>query len=335
LTSPGELEKMKHIASSIDRDRASAARGTAASGWMVASVLVLAGCNVGLSSASVSGPELGAEAAVNLDAGAEGSPPLIVMPAPDAGSVEATAVPDSGLNKYSPLCNVDELSGCDPDEPACLYDATNAGPDSGVCARGAPCDQPDAGLPVLTAACRVVVGSSKPPQTPLCSTAIGTGIQGGRCTNSADCAVGYECIEGAVGAVVGICKHYCCAGDSSCTGSNAFCDIEPVFHGINLVPVCTLGNACVPFSPCGGGETCTLVNEATGQTACVTPGPATVGQACTTEKCAANLACISNTCQQLCKLSETGAGQCPSNQTCIPSSLFGAYSSVGLCSVGS
>jgi hypothetical protein len=144
---------------------------------------------------------------------------------------------------------------------------------------------------------------------------------------------------GAIGAIMGTCKHYCCGGNAACSAldPNWFCDIETVFHGINLVPVCTLIEPCVPFdTECPTtGDTCTLVNETTRQTACVTPGLAAVGDACAKEKCGANLACISGACKQLCKLMGTdgGVGQCPSGQTCVANSLFGAYA-VGLCSDG-
>ena len=141
-----------------------------------------------------------------------------------------------------------------------------------------------------------------------------------------------------------MCKRYCCDSDFKCGSLSLFCDIEPVFHGINLVPVCTRVEPCTPFAgECGerdagdagdAGETCTLVNELTKQTACVTPGLATVGEKCTTEKCAKDLACISDMCRELCRLSgaDSGTGQCPSGQMCIPSSLFGSYADVGLCS---
>jgi hypothetical protein len=139
---------------------------------------------------------------------------------------------------------------------------------------------------------------------------------------------------------MGTCKQYCCDGDTSCArlGSKWFCDIEPVFHGINLVPVCTFGEACTPLSSdCGPYETCTLVDEVAIATACVTPGVAAVGEACSKEKCGPNLACISNTCRQLCNLTEAGSGQgeCPATQSCVASSLLGAYADVGLCSGGS
>jgi hypothetical protein len=275
-----------------------------------------------------------ADAAFNLDGGSDSQVTLIK---PDeAGAVDTK--PGSApkfVPGTSPLCNVMANSGCDPDEVACLYDATDGGLDSGSCTLGAVCAPENGGPPVLKAACRVESSN------PVCSTAYGTGAQD-RCTTSADCDIGYECTGAATGdaeVVMGTCKHYCCDGDATCTalGSNWFCDIEPVFHGIDSVPVCTFGVACTPFGDgCAETDTCTLVNEVTIETACVTPGAAAVGDECTKVKCGANLACISDTCRQLCKLTAADApdgapGQCPANQTCIASSLLGSYTDVGLC----
>lgn len=333
---PSELEEMKPAAS-IDVYRVALHRVLGASVFrqlpgllaLTASALTVAGCNVGLTAPNSTQSSDTVGAAVNLDAG-----PDSVTVMPESGSLDAgsntTVVPSPALaTSGSPLCNTAVLGlGCDPDKPACVFDA-DAGPDSGVCTRGAVCSPQLAGPAIATAACRVVAGFSKP--SPSCSTAFGSGREGDRCTNSADCDIDFECIGDST---LGTCKRYCCDGPTSCTDSDSYCDIEALFHGINLVPVCTFGVACTPFTTeCSAGETCTLVNEATGQTACVTPGPASVGMACTTEKCQENLACISDTCQQLCKLSVPGQCSAPS-QTCIASSLFGAYSDVGLCSDG-
>jgi hypothetical protein len=281
------------------------------------------------------------DAAVNLDAGSGSETTVILLEEGGAADSKAASAPVR-VPGTSPLCNVPVAglkgTGCDPDREACIYDATDGGPDANLCEQGATCDPENGGPPVAKATCRVVAGSSAP--APGCSIAYGTGRTESRCTTSADCDIGYECTGGlvdAVPAVMGTCKHYCCDGNSTCAeiGQNLFCDIEPVFHGINLVPVCTFGTECTPFgSDCAEGETCTLVDEATIATACVTPGLAAVGEACSKEKCGPNLACISNTCRQLCKLTapEGGAGACPATQTCVASSLLGAYANVGLCS---
>jgi hypothetical protein len=286
------------------------------------------------------------DGAFNLDASSDTEPSVIKLDA------SVNDVPPPSAPVYvpgsSPLCHVVANSlGCDPDTLACVFDA-DGGADSGTCTHGPVCNPEDGGPPVLEAACRVVtgfsaaVGSSAP--TPSCSTAYGTGGQDAPCTTSSECGIGYECVGGSVGATAGMCKRYCCDSDFKCGSLSLFCDIEPVFHGINLVPVCTRVEPCTPFAgECGerdagdagdAGETCTLVNELTKQTACVTPGLATVGEKCTTEKCAKDLACISDMCRELCRLSgaDSGTGQCPSGQMCIPSSLFGSYADVGLCS---
>jgi hypothetical protein len=289
------------------------------------------------------------DGAPSLEAGSDSAPTAVDLG--DDASTNDVAAPSAPIYVPggSPLCHVVANSlGCDPDTFACVFDA-DAGADSGTCTHGPICNPVDGGPPVLEAACRVVTGSSavvgSSAPKPSCSTAYGTGAQDAPCTTSSDCGIGYECAGGTFGATAGICKQYCCEGVCGLPGSTSlFCDIEPVFHGINLVPVCTRVEPCTPFAgECevrdagdagNAGETCTLVNEVTKQTACVTPGLAMVGEKCTTEKCAKDLACISDMCRELCRLSgaDSGAGQCPAGQMCIPSSLFGSYADVGLCS---
>lgn len=324
-------------------------KGSAVFAWSVASALVFSGCNVGLPSATLGGEANGTaiDGAPSLEAGSD-SPPTTVDLGEDAGTDVAPQGAPVFAPGTSPLCRIANSSqGCDPDVPACLFDADPAGADSGTCTQGTVCTPQDGGPPILAAACRVVTGSngvvgSSAPK-PSCSTTYGTGHQDAPCTTSSDCYIGYECAGGNLGATTGMCKQYCCGGSCGLS-SGLFCDIEPVFHGINLVPVCTHVEPCTPFAgECGvhdagdagdAVQTCTLVNEATKQTACVTTGLATVGEKCTTEKCAADLACISDMCRQLCKLSgpDSGTGQCPAGQMCIASSLFGSYADVGLCS---
>ncbi len=306
------------------------------------------GCNVGLTAPTL-GETTGSPdaAAFHLDASTDSQPS--VAPSVEAGTADTKPV---SAPKFvvgtSPLCSVlagvlAGYGGCDPDRVACVYNATDAGGDSGSdsCEQGSVCAQEPGGPPVLEAACRVI--SSKA----MCSTAYKAGGKE-LCTTSADCDIGYECTGVPVPAIdagpsctatntcMGTCKHYCCDGDATCTalGPDWFCDIESVFHGINSVPVCALGKPCVPFgSECAAGETCTLVNETTMATACVTPGLAEAGDDCTRAKCGEGLACIGDTCKQLCKLmADGGPGACPAKQTCVASSLLGAYADVGLCS---
>ena len=159
---------------------------------LTASALTVAGCNVGLTAPNSTQSSDTVGAAVNLDAG-----PDSVTVMPESGSLDAgsntTVVPSPALaTSGSPLCNTAVLGlGCDPDKPACVFDA-DAGPDSGVCTRGAVCSPQLAGPAIATAACRVVAGFSKP--SPSCSTAFGSGREGDRCTNSADCDIDFECI---------------------------------------------------------------------------------------------------------------------------------------------
>jgi hypothetical protein len=124
--------------------------------------------------------------------------------------------------------------------------------------------------------------------------------------------------------MAGICRHYCCG--LACIGANTFCDIEPVFQEEQLVPVCASGPPCALLgSDCTRGENCTVVNASTGQTACVTPGTGVLDGDCTKEKCGANLACIDNTCKELC----SGTTECPSGRMCVPLTALGG--GIGIC----
>jgi hypothetical protein len=304
--------------------------------WTVASAIVLlGGCGgIGIGENLYAGAD--SPAAVQGgngsgdDAGSAANPPA------DAGYLPTAEADAASPYEGSPLCKVTSLE-CDPDQVACIY-ASDAGM-GGTCAggvSGSVCNS-DSGANVELAACRV--GSSAPACSP---TYNANGTQNAACSQSSDCAIGFECI-GATTTTPGSCKHYCC--DGSCNvgtisdGPPPFCDIETA--GVGAVPVCTTGNSCDPLmDTCGDGMTCTIVNADTGQTACVTVGEATAGSSCTEIKCAENLACIGGlasggaqaVCVQLCLLD--GTTPCPTGQTCTkPSALYASTDTAfGLCS---
>jgi hypothetical protein len=323
---------------------ASPSRFSIAAKWTVAAALLfLAGCGgigIGedLAMGAVPTNTDRSNGGSNADAGS-GS----VGPDAGIGVYPPSAEPDAGPPfEGSPLCKVPTMMEgllCDPDQVACIY-ASDAGM-GGTCAggpvSGSVCNS-DSGANVELVACRV--GATAPSCTPNYNA---NGTQNAACSQSSDCAIGFECI-GATTSTPGSCKHYCC--DGSCSGGTIadgpppFCDIETAEVG--AVPVCTTGIACAPLTPgvCGDGMTCTIVNADTGQTACVTVGEATAGSSCTQIKCAENLACIGGlasggsqaVCVQLCLLD--GTTPCPTGQTCTkPSALYASMDTgFGLCS---
>jgi hypothetical protein len=239
------------------------------------------------------------------------------QPRADAGADAAKAPSLLG----SPLCNI--MPGgttCDPDEQACLYDVVpDGGADSGTCTVETICY--DAGVASHPAACHVV------DSAPACSTVLGHQGEGQMCVGSSDCQAELECVGVRGVDQEGICKRYCCV--TTCTGSESFCDIEPEFVSGQLVPVCASGRSCTPLgTDCLVGTTCTVVNAMTGQTACITPGGARVGGDCLTQNCAVDLACISGTCRQLCKVE--GPYACLGGSTCMP--LTALSEGIGICS---
>jgi hypothetical protein len=271
---------------------------------------LLAGCGgIGISSApvgsAIEGPDGGRDAVA-------WSPTLTVESGADAGV--GTAPQDDGAGMGSPLCNIGKTD-CDPDQKACLYEVISGTSRSSTCEFGSNCDN-KVSVPVQQAACRIV--DSKPA----CSSQLGTKKAGDSCGQSSDCEAELECV-GAAGAAGGICRHYCC--DSACVGTGSFCDFEPVFGGTALVPVCTAGDSCKLLGQgCPDDQTCTVVNQSTGQTACVTFGTAGVGEQCMTQKCGADLACISGTCLQLC----LSGYSCASGESCMSQTALGG---VGFC----
>jgi hypothetical protein len=281
-----------------------------------AAVLAMTGCGgLGLGSVSVGS---------NVE-----TPPEENTPAsPDAGAFEASKgypVPsaDSGADGGSaaspflgsPLCGVTGTT-CDPDSLACNFAVGDGS--AGECKAYSVC-KGSADVAQETAACRVV------GMLPVCAE-IGQQAEGMSCQKGSDCAAELECVgAGVSGTNSGICRRYCC--DSICS-KDSFCDIEPVFGSEQLVPVCNEVHHCTPLgaSSCHGGQTCTVVEQASEETtACVTPGTALAGDDCTMQKCAADLACISGTCKTLCVMTSS----CSYGESCMPLTALG--DGVGIC----
>jgi hypothetical protein len=291
--------------------------------WRVVGLfVVLTGCGgIGLGSFTVGTSVEETDAGHGHEASRGGGATDNSSTAPiDAGAEVAKAPSLLG----SPLCNI--MPGgttCNPDELACFYDAlADGGADSGTCTVATICA--DASVTSHAAACRVI------DSTPVCSTGLGRVAEGESCSRSSDCQAELECV-GDRALSQGVCKRYCCV--ATCPGSDSFCDIEPVFDAdeyvSQLVPVCASGRSCTPLgADCIAGASCTVVNALTGQTACITPGGAHVGEDCLIQNCEVDLACISGTCRQLCKVVSPSA--CIGGSPCMP--LTALSEGIGICS---
>jgi len=238
----------------------------------------------------------------------------------DAGARYDAVAPQVNAPAESPLCHVDTGYGCDPDQAACLFDDLADG--GGLCEPAKDCE----GTTTATqaAACRVTRNDMTEKLQASCE-GIGQAGEGAACSQSNECAAELDCVGATTGSS-GVCRRYCCTG--SCSGTDSFCDIEPVLNTGTLIPVCTSGPPCTLLgNGCPTGEYCTVVNAGMGQTACVVPGTETVGADCTAGKCGKDLACIENTCKALCDVHD--ATSCPSGQVCMPLLAFGE--NVGVC----
>ncbi|HKP59325.1 MAG TPA: hypothetical protein VJV78_21525 [Polyangiales bacterium] len=135
-----------------------------------------------------------------------------------------------------------------------------------------------------------------------------------KCSQHADCQLGYQCVRGAC--------HKSCknADDDSCEGSNAACiQLDHLDRPISGAYVCT--RDCNPADPkredarfdaCGPGLKCEVTNSRTGCTGL--GGMVAAGQTCTnTSDCAPGLQCIGTRCQPWC---EIGANDCTGGGTC-------------------
>lgn len=232
------------------------------------------------------------------------------------GGTDASASPGSAV-RGSPLCAVTE-STCNPDDD---------GSKSSTCVGMVP----DAGVNDLdasaAAACRIDrQGDAGFAPTCLASQANWRGTDGVACEQSADCAPGYDCVDGDKG---GVCRRYCCSGScathTSQNGGPTFCDIQKLFDfNTHNAPVCMPLKKCklLKVGECVDKETCAVVNER-GETGCVPKGPALAGDSCDEEHCAENLTCLGTPgdrrCYQLCR---TDGTECGPTKKCTTGSVF-------------
>jgi hypothetical protein len=226
----------------------------------------------------------------------------------DAGDASATAAAHEG----NPLCNASHFGGaCYPDDPPT---AKSCGLTYGDAEAEAP----------TALGCRVTPAIVAPNATspsdavqPACFPA-GIGTDGTECTDGIDCLPGYDCVG------PGVCRRYCCEGDSICP-SNYFCDVQPLAQAQTVpVPVCLPIQYCTLLDGNSGGadcpadETCAVVRPENGMTGCVEVGTARAGQSCGSEHCARGLTCVGVWGEQVCyTLCHTeSAAECSTGQAC-------------------
>jgi hypothetical protein len=280
---------------------------------------------------------------VQVVGGSHGDDAGVTTYAPDAGllglqpttgssqdaSVEAMA--PATVYQGSPLCNASPATSCCyPDDlRICAPTACEAPSDAGtVEASGGYALQAPYGCHVASAPARAYAdatsGAGTTRVTPACVPA-GLGLDGVPCLDGQDCAAGYECVG------AGVCRHYCCAGNSACL-LNQFCDIQQTTQGAMNVPVCMPMRQCDVMQPqsCPAGQTCAVVRE-DGSESCVAIGSAVAGASCETEHCAAGLVCLgatTRTCYALCAMRDP---QCPAGQSCKGGPPLFVDPGVGIC----
>lgn len=223
----------------------------------------------------------------------------------------ADASPPVDAYKWNPLCHIVQ-------EPVCVPD------DDGRSTALGPLCKGDA------SGCRLARESSS--VVPACKATTEKGLDGVACQTGADCARGFDCVEGTKG---NVCRHYCCTGscgtNTSQNGGDTFCDVQKLVDPMAKAPVCMPLKRCtlLKLGECAENETCATVGE--GRTGCVAKGEAGIGKPCDDTHCAADLTCIgqpgSRKCYQLCKVG--GAG-CPAYQMCKTSAVF-SDPSFGVC----
>ena len=211
----------------------------------------------------------------------------------DSGEESDAAAADgmgAALTEGSPLCKASHAAGCYPDDPGTAQTCGLA-PDGGVF-------DPDAGYDDDVLGCHVEPMNESDVVESKCTPA-GTGGDGAACQQSQDCAAGYECVGN------GVCRHYCCAGNSACT-QKQFCDIQPMATAsTTAVPVCMPIGRCdlLLQGSCPQEETCAIVRD-DGTTSCVAIGSAKAGASCDTQHCGVDLVCLGTPdqrhCYQLC-----------------------------------
>jgi len=278
------------------------------------------------------------------DAGLAEDGGQLVFNARDGGTAEAgseggvDATIDSPVApgyQGNPLCNASSaIGGCYPDDPITPIAAVACAADGGLVDAGS-------GL-----GCHVQSAASGPHA--ICLPA-GSGTSGSPCTAPSDCAPGLECVG------TGVCRPYCCAGESHCSANDAgttdagaeFCDIQTAATSPQTkVPVCMPVRMCDLWSQvegqdaCGHGATCAVVRE-DGTTSCVAVGTAVAGDACDAEHCGAGLVCLGaagqRRCYALCATQDAGyapspvPGSCTQGQSCKGGLPLFPDPNVGIC----
>jgi hypothetical protein len=156
----------------------------------------------------------------------------------------------------------------------------------------------------------------------------GGGMKNSSCAGPSDCAAGHECVG------AGVCRRYCCSGDSECS-LNEFCDIQKMAQNPNvLVPVCVTKVSCVLLDNdiCPPTEQCGVVRE-DGSTSCVALGNAMNGDSCEQDHCAKGYLCLGAEGARHCaKLCYKGIiGQCPAAESCVGALPLFLTPTVGVC----
>jgi hypothetical protein len=275
-------------------------------------VCLAAGC-VSFSTAAPAPPEANAVATVHpYEPDASDASYAIAQQPGDSQTVSAP--------QGSPLCDAPlNVGGCYPDLPTTAQ-ACGVGSDAGESDRAIDEDEP--------LACRVQPAGDAGDSgvAPACEPA-GLGVDGALCANGTDCAAGYECVENT-------CRHYCCAGNTSCSVGD-FCDIQPTTEAPGtLVPVCMPVLPCVLLSDtCPAGQSCAVV-RADGTTSCETVGPGQEDAPCDTQHCGAGLVCLgsvgSRKCYTLCYTTALATG-CSAGQMCTGGLPLFPDPAVGWC----
>lgn len=248
--------------------------------------------------------------------------------------VEDTPPANAGTNDQRP-------PGFTDTTPAVNDAGAQSGPDTkhGLCGATSACSPdndgtqtpdgcataPDAGLPAASyQGCHVTQVNGT--RVPRCEPADPLGVDGTTCAKSADCAPGFDCVEGDKGPV---CRRYCCSGSCdaqlSRNGGSTFCDVGKLTDvDQHMVPVCMPIKACKLLNPtdCGDKETCAVVNDK-GSTSCVPKGDAKVGDACDETHCDSALNCLGNPGDRHCyKLCHVDGNDCGAMETCTTGSVF-------------
>ena len=150
---------------------------------------------------------------------------------------------------------------------------------------------------------------------PACANA-GTRGAGQSCSEWADCARGYACIDSK-------CRHLCCGGDWSACADGDGC-IRRLALQLDGGSFASGASLCYPVNTCDvlaadacasePGQSCQVVDPR-GSTACAPAGQAEVGEPCSTVViCAAGSMCVADACRRLCRAEAGGEPSCPAEE---------------------